>query len=249
MPHGTQRKGLALIPLRDVNPSTATPVITRTLIALNLALFFYELALGPELRGFLFEWGLVPARLTAATRGAEPLAGPAFTLISSMFLHGGWAHVIGNLWYLWIFGDNVEDLLGPAGFLLFYLAAGVVAALLQFALHADSRMPTIGASGAIAGVLGAYLVSYPKARVVTLVPLFPLFQVVALPAVLVLGLWFVFQFFSGALALGGPAAGGVAWWAHVGGFAFGLVAMKLIGRRPGGSRSDPPRIPRAPRMR
>jgi membrane associated rhomboid family serine protease len=226
-----------MFPLRDENPSRSVPVFTRALIAINAAAFVYELVLGPELKSFMFAWGMVPARVTLALRyGEEPMTGPALTFISSMFLHGGWLHLIGNMWYLWIFGDNVEDRLGHWKFLAFYLLAGIVAALLQYALNPASQMPTVGASGAIAGVLGAYLVAFPRARVVTLVPLFVFFQVMALPAVVVLGFWFVIQFFNGALSLGfGGAGGGIAWWAHVGGFAFGIVAMWLLGlgrRRP-----------------
>jgi membrane associated rhomboid family serine protease len=219
-----------MIPLRDENPSQTVPVVTRLLIAINAVAFLYELLLGPELRPFIYEWGLVPARLTLALRfGEEPVAGPAFTALTSMFLHGGWLHLVGNMWYLWIFGDNVEDRLGHARFLVFYLLAGLVAASLHYAFNPASRLPTVGASGAIAGVLGAYLVAFPRARVVTLVPLFPFFQVMALPAVLVLGLWIVMQFFSGALALGYGGGGGVAWWAHIGGFAFGFIAMRMLG--------------------
>jgi membrane associated rhomboid family serine protease len=221
-----------MIPLRDENPSESTPVVTRLLIVVNLVLFVYELVLGPDLRAFMMEWGFVPRRLTAAwVAGAESVLGPTLTLVSSMFLHGGWAHVLGNLWYLWIFGDNVEDQLGHARFLGFYLIAGVCSALVHYATNASSALPTVGASGAIAGVLGAYLVAFPRARVITLVPLFPFFQVMALPAALVLGLWFVFQFFSGALSLAWTRAGGVAWWAHIGGFAFGFVAMKVLAAR------------------
>jgi membrane associated rhomboid family serine protease len=225
-----------MIPLRDQNPSQTVPVITRLLIVINAVAFLYELLLGPELRPFIDAWGLVPARLTLALRiGEELVPGPALTALTSMFLHGGWLHLLGNMWYLWIFGDNVEDRLGHVRFLVFYLLAGIVAASLHYALNPLSRLPTVGASGAIAGVLGAYLVAFPRARVVTLVPFFPFFQVMALPAVLVLGLWFVVQFFSGALALGYGAGGGVAWWAHIGGFAFGFVAMRVLGggrRRP-----------------
>lgn len=212
----------------------------RVLVVANLAAFAWQLALGPELRGFLLAWGMVPARLTLALQGVEPPAGPALTLLSAMFLHGGVMHLAGNLWYLWIFGDNVEDRLGHGRFLAFYLAAGVCASLVQVAANPASRLPMIGASGAIAGVLGAYLVAFPRARIFTLLPIFPFFQVVALPAVIVLGLWFAFQFLSGALALGGTAGGGIAWWAHIGGFAFGMAAMRLFGGRGG-----PPR-PRAP---
>ena len=229
-----------MFPLRDENPSLTAPVVTRTLIALNLLAFFYEISLGPDLRAFLYSWSFVPVRLTLALHGGtESLGGPGVTLITSMFLHGGWAHVIGNLWYLWIFGDNVEDRFGHLGFLLFYLTAGVLAGLLHYAVHVDSRLPTLGASGAIAGVLGAYAAIFPGARVLTLLPLFPFIQIVALPALLVLGLWFVFQFVSGALSGGG--AGGVAWWAHIGGFAFGFVLARVLAparRKPSGAWVD-----------
>jgi membrane associated rhomboid family serine protease len=147
-----------------------------------------------------------------------------------MFLHGGWMHLAGNMWYLWIFGDNVEDRLGRGRFVFFYLAAGVASVLIHFVTHPSSAAPTVGASGAIAGVLGAYMLAFPHARVVTLIPFFPFFQVVALPALVVLGLWFVFQFFSGLFALGFSGhAGGVAWWAHIGGFAVGYLGMLVLG--------------------
>src|SRR5262245_28758892 len=228
-----------MFPLRDENPSRSVPVVTRLLIGLNTLAFLYELMLGRGLTPFILTWALVPERLTLAVRyGEESPLRPALTILTSMFLHGGWLHLIGNMWYLWIFGDNVEDRLGRFRYLLFYLAAGVVAALLHYAINPASEAPTVGASGAIAGVLGAYLAAFPRARVITLVPFFPFFQVMALPAALVLGLWFVFQFFSGALSLGfGGNGGGVAWWAHVGGFAFGIVTMwivNLLRRRPSG---------------
>jgi membrane associated rhomboid family serine protease len=220
-----------MIPLRDENPSGSTPVVTRALLALNVGLFMYELLLGSDLRRFMMDYAFIPRRLSGALgAGDEPLPGPLFTLVSSLFLHGGWAHLIGNMWYLWIFGDNVEDRLGKARFLIFYLATGVGASLVHYMTQTDSPLPTVGASGAIAGTLGAYLVAFPGARVVTLVPLFPFFQIMALPAALVLGLWFVFQFFSGALALAWSAgSGGVAWWAHIGGFALGMAVMRFWG--------------------
>lgn len=225
-----------MIPLRDENPSQTVPVVARLLIAVNAVAFLYELMLGPELRPYINEWGLVPARLTLALRfGEESISGPGLTILTSMFLHGGWLHLVGNMWYLWIFGDNIEDRLGHVRFLVFYLLAGIVAASLHYAFNPASRLPTVGASGAIAGVLGAYLVAFPRARVITLVPFFPFFQVMALPAVLVLGFWFLMQFFSGALSLGYGGGGGVAWWAHIGGFAFGVVVMRVMGgprRRP-----------------
>jgi hypothetical protein len=219
-----------MIPLRDENPSRSPPVVTRLLVALNVVVFLFQLLLGADLLAFLSEWALVPARLTLALRyGEEPLTGPGVTLLTSMFLHGGWLHLVGNLWYLWIFGDNVEDRMGHVRFLLFYLLTGAVAGLLHSLTNPASRLPTVGASGAIAGVLGAYLVAFPRARIVTLLPIFPFFQVVALPAAIVLGLWFVLQFFSGAAALLVPTAGGVAWWAHIGGFVSGVLGMWLLG--------------------
>ncbi len=223
-----------MIPLRDENPSHTVPVVTRLLIAINVVVFVGEAMMGPDLRGVISSWGLVPARLTLALRfGEESVAAPALTAFTSMFLHGGWLHLAGNMWYLWIFGDNVEDRLGHVRYLVFYLFAGLVAASLHVAFNPASQLPTVGASGAIAGVLGAYLVAFPRARVVTLVPFFPFFRVMALPAVLVLGFWIVMQFFSGALSLGYGGGGGVAWWAHIGGFGFGVLMMPLLGgRRP-----------------
>jgi membrane associated rhomboid family serine protease len=226
-----------MFPLRDENPSSRIPFVCRGLIVLNCLAFFYEVTLGPLLRGFMMEYGLVPLRVTVAlAQGSEPLGAAFATFLTSMFLHGGWMHLIGNMWYLWIFGDNVEDRLGHAGFLVFYLAAGLVAGATHFAFETRSQLPTVGASGAIAGVLGAYAVCFPRARVITLVPLFPFWQVMALPAVLVLGLWFVLQFFSGALSLGAARMGGVAWGAHIGGFVFGMVVLRLLG---GGDRRRP----------
>ena len=222
-----------MIPLRDENPSSTVPVVTRLLIAANCGIFLYELILGPDLRDFMMQWGLVPGRITAAfVTGDEPVTAGLATLFTSMFLHGGWAHLLGNMWYLMIFGDNVEDRLGKSRYLAFYLASGVFSALVQYFANAHSALPTVGASGAIAGVLGAYLAEFPGARVVTLIPFFPFFQIAALPAALVLGLWFVFQFFSGALTLAWSVHGGVAWWAHIGGFAFGWAVLRLAGRRP-----------------
>jgi membrane associated rhomboid family serine protease len=223
-----------MFPLRDENPPGSVPVVTRVLIVLNCAAFIYELGLGAELQRFMFTWGMVPLRITLALReGSESPLSAALPLLSSVFLHGGWTHLIGNMWYLWIFGDNVEDRLGKLRYLLFYLGAGVAAGLLHLYFNPLSRVPAVGASGAIAGVLGAYLLAFPGARVITLVPLFPFFQLMALPAGVVLGFWFVFQFFSGTLSLAWTTAssGGTAWWGHVGGFVFGFVAMMLMGGR------------------
>ena len=219
-----------MFPLRDDNPSQSVPVVTRTLIALNVLAFFWELSLGPALNPFVMNWGLVPVRFAHAFAGTEPLGPTLATGLSSMFLHGGWLHLVGNLWYLFIFGDNVEDRLGHVSFLLFYVAGGLAAASSHLVFNLHSPIPTVGASGAIAAVLGAYAILYPRARVLTLVPVFLFFQVIALPALLVLALWFVMQIFIGTLSIG-VSSGGVAWWAHIGGFLFG-IAVALPLKRP-----------------
>ncbi len=211
-----------MIPIKDVIPSRTTPVVTITLIAANTLVFLYQLGLAPaELEAFIFAFGLIPAHFTIAT------------MFSSMFVHAGLGHAGGNLLYLWIFGDNIEDRLGHGRFLVFYLATGVVAALSQMAMDPGSRIPMVGASGAIAGVMGGYLVLYPHSRVLTLFP-FPL-MLFEVPAVFFLGLWFVIQFVSGlgslAAATEAGLPGGVAFWAHVMGFVAGVVLVRLM-RRP-----------------
>lgn len=212
-----------MIPILDTLPSRRVPAVTWMLIVLNSLAFFYELSLPPrELEVFLRLVGMVPARLQA-----DPAA--VWTLLSSMFFHAGWLHFLGNMWTLWLFGDNVEDRLGPVHYLLFYLLCGLAAGWAQFAAQPDSPLPAIGASGAIAGVLGAYFAMFPTARIITLVPLLfvPLFFEV--PAVVYLGVWFVLQLFSGVLSLGGASeAGGIAWWAHVGGFVAGLLLLPVL---------------------
>src|SRR3989440_12770050 len=199
-----------MIPLRDVIPSRTTPYITVTIIILNAVAWIFELTLPPDvLPLFLQVYGVVPARLHA------------LTLLTSMFLHGGWMHVIGNMWYLWIFGDNVEDRVGHGRFIVFYLLCGIAAALGQIAMDPRSELPTIGASGAIAGVMGAYFVLYPRSRVLTLIPLFIFWEIIELPALVLLGFWFLMQLFSaGAIAATAHSAGGggVAFMAHVAGF-------------------------------
>jgi rhomboid family protein len=211
-----------MIPLRDVIPSRSTPFITMTLIVMNALAWFYELALPSEiLPVFLQVYGVVPADFSAAT------------LVSSMFLHGSWMHVIGNMWYLWIFGDNIEDRMGHGRFLVFYLLCGIGAALGHVALDPYSTLPTIGASGAIAGVMGAYFVLYPHSRVLTLVPLIIYYEVIELPAVILLGFWFVMQLFSaGAIAVtANTQSGGIAFAAHVAGFVLGVIGVFLFRRR------------------
>lgn len=211
-----------MIPLRDTQPSYSAPVVTIVIIVVNALVFLFEVSLDPYSRNyFIAHYGLVPDRFQAQD------------VITSMFLHGGWLHLIGNMWFLWIYGDNVEDVLGHAKYLLFYLLCGIAAGLTHLIFNPFSRMPTVGASGAIAGVMGAYLVKFPRARITTLVPIFIFFTTIDLPAVFLLVYWFVIQFFSGVGSIGYSHAseGGVAWFAHVGGFLTGIVLVLLLGTR------------------
>ncbi len=213
-----------MIPLRDTIPSRTVPYVNYILIGANVLAFLFELSLGPHLQAFVHVFGVVPERvLTIVAREPGLIHHAVFPFFTSMFLHGGWLHLLGNMLYLYIFGDNVEDALGHVRYLLFYVGCGVVASLSHLALNLSSNIPTVGASGAIAGVLGSYFLLYPKARVVTLLPLFIFIQIVEIPAFLFLGLWFLFQFISGAAATASQGAGGVAWWAHIGGFAAGAA--------------------------
>jgi membrane associated rhomboid family serine protease len=210
-----------MIPLRDVIPSRTVPFVTVTIILLNAAAWVLELSMSPrELNQFLILYGVVPAVF-------RPL-----TLFTSMFLHGGWSHVIGNMWYLWIFGDNVEDSFGHGRFLVFYLICGMTAALGQIVMDPTSSLPTIGASGAIAGVMGAYFVLYPRSRVLTLIPPF-VFNVIELPAIVLLGFWFLMQLVNaGAVAVtASTQGGGVAFAAHVAGFVVGMVGVLVFRRQ------------------
>jgi len=216
-----------MFPIRDHNPSGRTPYVTIALIAVNVLVFLgYFLSLTePQLNGFFLTWGLVPARIMFG-EGYE-------TFLTSMFLHGGWLHLAGNMLFLWIYGDNLEDEFGHLGFLVFYLAAGVAAAGLQMAADAYSRIPMVGASGAIAGVMGGYLLLFPKAKVDVLFIFVIFFRIFAIPAWIVLGIWFGIQIFGG---LNTPSdAGGVAYWAHAGGFIAGLVLTAPLWLRRGGT--------------
>ena len=210
-----------MIPLRDVIPTRTWPVVTVALIALNVLVFLHEQTLGDRaFELFVREWGLVPVAF-AWDR-----------VVTSMFLHGGWAHIGGNMLYLWIFGDNVEDRLGHVRYLVFYLLCGAFAALAQTYIQSESVVPMIGASGAISGVLGAYIVLFPHSRVLTIVPIVFFIQLLEVPAIVLLGLWFLMQLFSGVGSLGARAdVGGVAFWAHVAGFASGGLGVFLF-RKP-----------------
>jgi membrane associated rhomboid family serine protease len=208
-----------MIPLRDSQPSYSKPYVTIAIIAANALVFLFQLTLDEfSLNGFLSSYGVIPGRLHASS------------LVTSMFLHGGWLHLIGNMWFLWIFGDNVEDILGHAKYLLFYLLCGVAAALVQVALNMDSRIPTIGASGAIAGVMGAYLVKFPRSRVVMLFWFF-FFTTFDLPAWFMLIYWFAFQLLGGVGSIAGASQGGTAFFAHIGGFGAGIVLVHMMGAR------------------
>jgi len=222
-----------MIPLHDDNPTTTTPVLTVGLIVACTVVFFYEFSLGPQVgQLFVYKYGAIPAVIFGQESfppGAMALPA-SFTLITSMFLHGGLMHLLGNMLYLWIFGNNIEDAMGHVRFLLFYLLCGVIAAMSHAMLDPGSVMPMIGASGAISGVLGAYLLLYPRARVLVLVPLGFLFWRMYVPAGFVLGFWFVFQLLSGAASIGG-GGGGVAWFAHIGGFLAGMFLVGFFKRR------------------
>ena len=215
-----------MIPLRDDNPTVLWPLVTIALILANAAVFFYELSLDPRLlESLIYQMGMVPA---AVTGSFIPGTGGYFTLVTSMFLHGGWMHVIGNMLYLWIFGNNIEDSMGHLRFILFYLITGLAAAAAHLAFNAASTVPTIGASGAVSGVLGAYLVLFPHARVQTLVTLGFFIRIIYVPAWVLLLFWIGLQLLNQALAPIDPTAGGVAYAAHIGGFAAGLVLIPLF---------------------
>ncbi|MGA7169815.1 MAG: rhomboid family intramembrane serine protease, partial [Candidatus Sulfotelmatobacter sp.] len=222
-----------MLPIKDDQPRYSTPFVTWFLIGLNLVIFFFEWALDPRsLNLVIHQFGVVPYH-TAVFLGGSPrysLAAVVLPFFTSMFLHGSWMHVIGNMWFLYIFGDNVEDYLGHFKYLVFYILTGLIAMVTQVAINVHSTVPTVGASGAIAGVLGAYFVLYPKARVLTWFFVF----VMWVPAAIILGYWFVLNFLSGtatALAVQGQNMGGVAFWAHVGGFISGALLVKVFGER------------------
>jgi membrane associated rhomboid family serine protease len=218
-----------MFPLRDNTPNVHKPVMVTTIVVINVALFVFGLLLSPKGQAYVFHvFGLVPLRLTDsmwASANGYP-GGVMVSLFSHMFLHSSWMHIIGNMWTLWIFGDNIEDVMGPFRFLIFYLCCGFAALATHLFFNFSSPIPVVGASGAIAGVMGAYLVLYPHAKVATLIPIFIFPWFVDLPAVLFLGIWFLLQFFNGAASAAG--GGGVAWWAHVGGFVAGIVLLKLF---------------------
>lgn len=220
-----------MIPIRDDAPRLTVPFVTWTLIAANIAVFLYQFSLAMEgtraEMAFVASFAFIPERVSGAVTGSVPVLAGLLPILTSMFLHGGWMHLIGNMWFLWIFGDNIEDELGHGAYLLFYIGCGIAATIAQFLSEPGSRIPMVGASGAIAGVMGAYLIRFPRARVTVLLPIIIIWTTVRLPAFLMLTYWLAIQVMSG---WGSGAAGGVAWWAHIGGFVAG-VGLVLTRRR------------------
>lgn len=230
-----------MIPLRDTIPSRNCAVANLAIIGVNVVVFLVQMVQGPHIEQFMFTYGLVPARYSVPFYAAHfTLGQQLFSLVSFMFLHGGFWHLLGNMWFLYIFGDNVEDRLGSFSYLAFFLIAGLISGLFHLIINIHSPVPTIGASGAIAGVMGAYLVLFPNARILTLIPIIFIPWIVEIPAFFFLGLWFVLQVASAGA--GQAYASGIAWWAHIGGFLFGIIAMKAFGVKPGlpaGARKRP----------
>jgi len=217
-----------LIPLKDNNPSRSYPVVNITLLFANVVVFLYQIALPPyDQKLFILSNATIPARIPAFLDGHMGFEAAFLPLITSMFLHSGFLHLAGNMLFLWIFGDNVEDVFGHLPYLFFYLTCGLGAGLLHVLFNLGSTIPALGASGAISGVMGAYMVLFPRERILTLVFIF----VVPIPAVFILGYWFLLQFLAGIDALGSSAKGGVAVWAHVGGFLLGVLLTQLVRRR------------------
>ena len=220
-----------MIPLRDTTPARNYPIVNTAIIAVNVAVYCIQLLQGPAINRFIYTYGLVPARYSVA-----PLADyfttsqQLFSLVSFMFLHGSFWHILGNMWSLYIFGDNVEDRLGPLRYVIFYLLCGITSGLCHLILNLNSNIPTIGASGAIAGVMGAYFILHPRSKILTLIPIFFIPYFINIPAYIFLGLWFLLQFINAAGSHGG--AGGIAWWAHIGGFIFGMLFLKLFSALP-----------------
>lgn len=222
-----------MFPLRDTIPSRSFPIITILLICVNLLIFFYEFTLGSQVESLIRLLGVIPAHFSNflslnPTRWLRLI----LTLFSSVFLHGSWFHVISNMWYLWIFGDNIEDRTGHLRFLVFYLLCGLLAGITHIVMNPLSEIPTIGASGAVAGVMGAYIVLFPRSKITTLIFLVIFIQIVRIPAIIFLGFWFILQILSGTLSLGIiEKSSGVAWWAHIGGFFTGMIIVFLFKKR------------------
>ncbi len=218
-----------MIPLYDELPTKRFPFMTVMLILINIFVFIHELFLGPELEGFVRQFGLIPYEITHFVDIPPPSLHPIFlTIFTSMFLHGSLFHIFGNMLYFWIFGNNVEDVMGPFRFLVFYFLCGISAAFTQVIFSPNSVVPMIGASGAISGVLAAYFILFPYAKVYTLFWFFIFIRIIPIPAFFLLGFWFLVQLISGISALGAQSSGGVAWFAHIGGFIAGLILVNIF---------------------
>jgi len=216
-----------MIPIRDTIPSKNYPIVNHCIIGINVVLYLAQMAQGPDLNRFVYIYGLVPARYSIPQITSYFTTGQQFfSLLSFMFLHGGFWHLLGNMWSLYIFGDNVEDRLGPLRYIVFYLLCGITSGLSHLIFNLNSNIPTIGASGAIAGVMGAYLILHPNAKILTLIPIIFIPWFIEIPAFFFLGFWFVLQFINAAGSHGG--IGGIAWWAHIGGFIFGIIFLKIF---------------------
>lgn len=221
-----------MIPIRDTTPSKNVPVVNNVLIGINVVVFLLELMQGPDMNRFIYIYGLVPARYTVDQISQHfTFFQQLFAWFSFMFLHGGFLHVLGNMWSLYIFGDNVEDRLGPLRYLFFYLLCGVVSGLAHALLNPYSQAPTIGASGAVAGVMGAYFLLHPRSKILTLIPIIIIPLFVEIPAYFFLGIWFLLQLLNATASYG--SASGIAWWAHIGGFVAGMLLLKLMDALPG----------------
>jgi len=217
-------------PLKDENPTKSFPYMTVIFIAVNICIFIAELLMGSSRGYFVAKYGVVPFEITRAVDlNPKVLLGPYITLVTSLFLHGSLFHLLGNMWFLWIFGNNIEDIMGSFRFVIFYLLGGIVASLLQILIFASSTIPIIGASGAVSAVLGAYILKFPRARVKTLLFIFIFITVINVPAGVFIGIWFFIQLISSV----GRMASNVAWFAHIGGFLFGLLCIKLFQKKEG----------------
>ena len=221
-----------MVPLHDDNPTNITPVVVYALITINILVFLHQMSLGAGINDFFQLYAVIPRELSASFAGAsinQPVP-ETYTLITSQFLHGGFMHIVFNMLFLWTFGNNIEDSLGHVKFLIFYLGCGILAGLTHWFFDMSSLVPTVGASGAIAGVMGAYILKYPKAQILTLLPLGIFITTIRIPAFFFLGFWFIQQAISSVLSLGLPGnTGGVAYWAHAGGFVFGAILGPLLG--------------------
>jgi membrane associated rhomboid family serine protease len=222
-----------MFPLKDDNPTTITPIVTWALIAINVTVFLYQLSLGSgSSQLFVFQYGAIPSVVLGRQHLSANIAviPPVLSVFTSMFLHGGFIHLIGNMWFLWIFGNNIEDSMGHLRFIGFYLICGILASWSHIASNPGSMIPSIGASGAISGVMGAYIMLFPRARVLTFIFLFIFIRLLYLPAAVILGYWFLIQLLSGSMTLG-EQGGGVAFWAHIGGFVAGVLLVGLFKKK------------------